>query len=895
MFFPSANAALAESGHAENNGCGGAAPPPERAPYLEHSILFALDKEGETLLQLDVLPLTSKATVQSSSAPGAIPPSALSLSTTTSRAYPPLTTEWILLHMIPLTCSLSTMLARLVRLQQDMPDTDVCHTPEDKAVAATSDCRQGVSALCRDDGEYSGSMHPRHAPTAKEKNKCDGNGVSYASHSALPHTEHGEGQLGANAAVSYSSAGVHTVRVGYVVSEVQSYALLIGCRTSAYAQALRRALGTESAPGVVLPAVPVRALGAVMGREDVFCPKSALAVGAGDGVSEPASASASASTAAASSIGAKEGLRGEDVVESRTACVHLRHAITSHLARTTMSHASVMRSKNHTIHNSNNSSSSNNNYKNNQSNNKSNCNDDHAIDWHSSNRAHGGSVKLAARSSLTVLRAEHTTSEAALSQTDDCTSAAAVPLAVTSCLTRRGGMVDYASAVTLQEDNYCAICQVEWLSAKPCVITLCQHMFHLDCYARLPSTLADCPLCRFSLYDALSTARCAVCQTCEDLWVCLICGHVGCGRGRRNHQHHHFQSTGHSCALQTSTNRIFNNHTGMFVHQEVALSLDVRACAGTVEAQRTTTSLRRHSRRVSRRDGDGCYTQTKHAPHTQRTHTNNSNSSSSSSSSSDMGEDCDRRTSSKLPTSRHGVKGDSEEVQALNNKDKPSRNDALTQDANNHSNEGCSSTPLLSSSATAASATAQSVAKMPNNSVNRGNDSSGLSLTGLRGCSSASVSAAPTRACRQAMLRRTQTDAPPTRCAAKPADSLVRWRTRSGAADWTDDWWLRETDSSEEDGEEGVGGGSVELQAALMESLEDRVREHYFDLLQWLLEEQRAWFGATNPSASATQRPTPPLPPALPCIGSDDGHECGQTQGEPRVERGWGGLSMRRR
>jgi hypothetical protein len=131
-----------------------------------------------------------------------------------------------------------------------------------------------------------------------------------------------------------------------------------------------------------------------------------------------------------------------------------------------------------------------------------------------------------------------------------------------------------AKAAGCLSEECCAICQVDPLRSGACVTTLCQHTFHLHCYARLPSSSAECPLCRFSVYDLLNDARCEVCGTYEDLWVCLICGHVACGRARRDHQQAHYRSSGHSCAWQSSTNRIWNLSSRMFLHQEVVMLLD---------------------------------------------------------------------------------------------------------------------------------------------------------------------------------------------------------------------------------------------------------------------------------------------------------------------------------
>ena len=38
-----------------------------------------------------------------------------------------------------------------------------------------------------------------------------------------------------------------------------------------------------------------------------------------------------------------------------------------------------------------------------------------------------------------------------------------------------------------------------------------------------------------------------------DLWICLICGHVGCGRYRGLHAAAHWQESGHGYALELET------------------------------------------------------------------------------------------------------------------------------------------------------------------------------------------------------------------------------------------------------------------------------------------------------------------------------------------------------
>ena len=45
-------------------------------------------------------------------------------------------------------------------------------------------------------------------------------------------------------------------------------------------------------------------------------------------------------------------------------------------------------------------------------------------------------------------------------------------------------------------------------------------------------------------------------QATENLWLCLICGHVGCGRYINGHAFAHFKQTGHTFSLDMVTQRV---------------------------------------------------------------------------------------------------------------------------------------------------------------------------------------------------------------------------------------------------------------------------------------------------------------------------------------------------
>jgi len=105
-------------------------------------------------------------------------------------------------------------------------------------------------------------------------------------------------------------------------------------------------------------------------------------------------------------------------------------------------------------------------------------------------------------------------------------------------------------------------------SVKGILTILCNHSFHSECLQKWGDT--TCPVCRYCQAPELSQDnKCFECGSQESLWICLICGHVGCGRYVAGHAFHHFTLTQHCYSMQLGNNRVWDYAGDNYVHRLV--------------------------------------------------------------------------------------------------------------------------------------------------------------------------------------------------------------------------------------------------------------------------------------------------------------------------------------
>lgn len=141
----------------------------------------------------------------------------------------------------------------------------------------------------------------------------------------------------------------------------------------------------------------------------------------------------------------------------------------------------------------------------------------------------------------------------------------------------------------------CPVCLERMDSDTTGLITIpCQHTFHCQCLDKWKNS--RCPVCRYSSIRlsrnsaVRQTGEISGCSTCgchENLWICLVCGNIGCGRYNSKHAIQHYDDTSHCFAMDMQTQRVWDYAGDNYVHRLVQNEVDGKIVE--VEADRLTS------------------------------------------------------------------------------------------------------------------------------------------------------------------------------------------------------------------------------------------------------------------------------------------------------------------
>ncbi|XP_015121101.1 BRCA1-associated protein [Diachasma alloeum] len=116
----------------------------------------------------------------------------------------------------------------------------------------------------------------------------------------------------------------------------------------------------------------------------------------------------------------------------------------------------------------------------------------------------------------------------------------------------------------------CPVCLERMDESVDGILTiLCNHTFHSSCLVKWGDI--SCPVCRYAQTpEPVADSHCMECvaDTSNDaLWICLICGHIGCSRYHQGHAFEHYRDTHHCYAMQLENNRVWDYVGDNFVHR----------------------------------------------------------------------------------------------------------------------------------------------------------------------------------------------------------------------------------------------------------------------------------------------------------------------------------------
>lgn len=141
----------------------------------------------------------------------------------------------------------------------------------------------------------------------------------------------------------------------------------------------------------------------------------------------------------------------------------------------------------------------------------------------------------------------------------------------------------------------CPVCLERMDCDTTGLITIpCQHTFHCQCLDKWKNS--RCPVCRYSsirlsrnsaVRQTGETSGCSTCGCHDNLWICLVCGNIGCGRYNSKHAIKHYEDTSHCFAMDMQTQRVWDYAGDNYVHRLVQNEVDGKLVE--VEADRSTS------------------------------------------------------------------------------------------------------------------------------------------------------------------------------------------------------------------------------------------------------------------------------------------------------------------
>ncbi|KAI8801886.1 hypothetical protein BJ742DRAFT_778911 [Cladochytrium replicatum] len=117
------------------------------------------------------------------------------------------------------------------------------------------------------------------------------------------------------------------------------------------------------------------------------------------------------------------------------------------------------------------------------------------------------------------------------------------------------------------------------------------------CLERMDSTVTGLLMNRRRLAHHHSLNECNDCGATVNLWICLVCGNIGCGRYRQGHGYQHFADMNHLYSLELETQRVWDYARTEKKVEDSPMRDELRSDKVVVTAGGSSSSERRKGRK----------------------------------------------------------------------------------------------------------------------------------------------------------------------------------------------------------------------------------------------------------------------------------------------------------